>query len=475
MNCVCEAGRTLTRKGVATDTADLKNADGTANTECLACITGKTSTPNADNTHRCTACPAGKMSSAGATTNKNTIALLKQGAAGANSGACANDCPVGTHGIEHIVFGSFANTEADFCAVCPTGTFNPTAGQPHKSDCNGCGAGAFNKFGLTQGVAAAHDAWTDVCEWECGQVLLASADALLGSATADDAGANTGNDLANACTLKTNEAITAAQITAANGVAGATSAGTGLALKYSSSTAAVTSITVTNAGSGYKVGNTLTIAGIAGRAHPLILTLVADDFIAGYGLRVNNGIWSNTAKGTSATDWSGVTAGLTEDTAGFGTYAAMTGQFNQCVTAATCKTKGLFADPITKTCVAACPSGLRADPNNLCVLAACAANQRSVSSATAATTGEDGVYVPAVVSFSCVACDAGKTSVAYHNYHGAAGNAASATLNAALLIKAPSDATAQAVWAATRYASSHCVEVSFYAGRVVGLWGLRVE
>ena len=453
-------------------TDDLANADGTANTECLACITGKTSTPNADNTHRCTACPAGKMSSAGATTNKNTIALLKQGAAGANSGACANDCPVGTHGIEHIVFGSFANTEADFCAVCPTGTFNPTAGQPHKSDCNGCGAGAFNKFGLTQGVAAAHDAWTDVCEWECGQVLLASADALLGSATADDAGANTGNDLANACTLKTNEAITAAQITAANGVAGATSAGTGLALKYSSSTAAVTSITVTNAGSGYKVGNTLTIAGIAGRAHPLILTLVADDFIAGYGLRVNNGIWSNTAKGTSAKDWSGVSAGLTEDTADFGTYAAKTGQFNQCVLAATCKAKKLLADPMTKTCVATCPSGLKADGlSQFCVLAKCAANERSVSTVVSAevknTGAEDAAqFVPAKVTFTCEKCKAGKTADAAYNYHSdAVGTIAFAvnlmnTQDDAILKGLPSSTVVKNVFAAARYTSTNCLEVS---------------
>ena len=407
--CVCESGRTTDRNAATDAGAPVGNAFNLANPKmlCMACPMGKTSVKNAGNTHTCTRCPIGMFGDAGTVTWSTTAANTVVKRAGLAKASCAG-CAVGTYGKEHIAaaqFGSVAHAAADVCDVCPVGTYNDETGKAHKSDCNGCGAGAFNKAGLTLGDATDHDAWLDVCTWECDTITNK---AIYGLVVNDGIW-----DIPDFCEVDATKLKAAAVCGAGNNEI------------------------CTSASCTAKDGHT----------------------------------WKIT-KGTSTKDWSGVSAGLTEDTADFGTYAAKTGQFNQCVLAATCKAKKLLADPMTKTCVATCPSGLKADGlSQFCVLAKCAANERSVSTVVSAevknTGAEDAAqFVPAKVTFTCEKCKAGKTADAAYNYHSdAVGTIAFAvnlmnTQDDAILKGLPSSTVVKNVFAAARYTSTNCLEVS---------------
>jgi filamentous hemagglutinin family protein len=393
--------------------------------------------PDAANTPgHCANCPAGKYSNVG-----GLCAVCPQGKYSGGAGTACVACPVGTAGAEQsggLVPGG--GLVADMCKVCPTGTYNDATGSPHKSDCKGCGVGAFAKADLgmyytltipttdfsanTEAIGAAIDQATSAA---AGIIAVA-----LDAAGTTKVTVLSTNGIPFSATGVLDFAGATADTTP-TAVASATSADGTLASSHDAYSDVCTSECGAN-----KVGDK-----------------------AVYGLTVTDGIWSNTAKSTSATDWS--TAGdtprttLTAATADFGTYANKDGQFSQCVLAADCKLKGLLADPMTKTCVAACPSGLKPDAADLhCILASCAANQRSVSTLDAAS---------AKVTFACEACAAGKTSNVAFNYHAAGALTISAAAGdmdgeGDTILKAlPSSATIKDVFKAERYTTTQCLEV----------------
>jgi len=147
-----------------------------------------------------------------------------------------------------------------------------------------------------------------------------------------------------------------------------------------------------------------------------------------------------------------------------------------------CKDKGLLADPMTKTCVATCPSGLKADvAKKHCVLASCALNERSVSTVVSAEVLNSGKedaaqFVPAKVTFTCEACKAGKTAAVAFNYHAnAVGAEATAAANMdaeadTILMALPSSTAVKDVFAAARYTSTHCLEVSELFVNMMGVY-----